>query len=74
MPDNKQKCKTCNNRHAPPTRKKCCYINSHQTDSKEVPNGLRDAAAACETLAMDQAELGRQQIEGRYYPAVADVR
>ena len=63
MPDNKQKCKTCKNRHLPPTGKKCCYISTADTDTEEIPNGLRDAASSSVSLATDQADSGRQRIQ-----------
>ena len=63
MPDNKQKCKTCKNRHLPPTGKKCRYINTADTDTEEIPNGLRDAAAASVSLATNQADSGGQWIQ-----------
>ena len=61
MPDNKQKCKTCKNRHLPPTGKKCRYINTAVTE--EIANGLRDAATASVSLATDQADSGGQRIQ-----------
>ena len=61
MPDNKQKCKTCKNRHLPPTGKKCRYINT--ADTEEIANGLRDAATASVSLATDQADSGGQRIQ-----------
>ena len=61
MPDNKQKCKNCKNRHLPPTGKKCPYVNNVESDAE--PNGLRDAAAASVSLAMDQADPGGQRIQ-----------
>ena len=63
MPDNKQKCKTCKNRHLPPTGKKCRCINTADTDTEEIPNGLRDAATASVSLAMDQGDSGGQRIQ-----------
>ena len=42
MPDNKQKCKTCKQRHLRPTGKKCQF-----TKEKEINNELlRDAAVS----------------------------
>ena len=61
MPDNKQKCKNCKNRHLPPTGKQCRYVDNAESDAE--PNGLRDAATASESLATDQADLGGQQIQ-----------
>ena len=63
MPDNKQKCNNCKNRHLPPTGKKCKYVDSVNSDAEEVPNGLRDAAAASMSLATDQADPGGQRIQ-----------
>ena len=63
MPDNKQKCKNCKNRHLPPTGKKCKYVDNVNSDAEEVPNGLRDAAAASMSLATDQADPGGQRIQ-----------
>ena len=64
MPDNKQKCKSCKNRHLPPTGKKC-QDKSAQSD-KESTKGLRDAAVASKSLATDQENiwmLDGQQIQ-----------
>ena len=61
MPDNKQKCKNCKNGHLPPTGKKCRYVDNAESDAE--PNGLRDAAAASVSLAMDQADPGGQRIQ-----------
>ena len=61
MPDNKQKCKNCKNRHLPPTGKKCHYVDNIESDAE--PNGLRDVAAASVSLATDQADRGRQRIQ-----------
>ena len=63
MPDNKQKCKNCKNRHLPPTGKKCKYVDNVTSDAEEMPNGLRDAAAASMSLATDQADPGGQRIQ-----------
>ena len=51
MPDNKQKCKNCKNRHVPPTGKKCPYVNNVQNDVDVLPNGLRDAAVTISTTS-----------------------
>ena len=61
MPDNKQKCKNCKNRHLPPTGKKCRFVDNIESDAE--PNGLRDAAAASVLLATDQADPGGQRIQ-----------
>ena len=61
MPDNKQKCKNCKNRHLPPTGKKCRYVDNAESDAE--PNGLRDAATASVSLDMDQADPGGQRIQ-----------
>ena len=61
MPDNKQKCRNCKNRHLPPTGKKCRYVDNIESDAE--PNGLRDAAAASMSLATDQADPGGQWIQ-----------
>ena len=61
MPDNKQKCRSCKNRHLPPTGKKCQY-KSVQSD-EESSKGLRDAAVASNSLATDQGNLDGQQIQ-----------
>ena len=58
MPDNKQKCRNCKNRHLPPTGKKCRYVDKEESDAE--PNGLRDAAAASVSLAADS---GGQRIQ-----------
>ena len=47
MPDNKQKCKTCKQRHLLPTGKKC--QNGKQQESAE--EHLRDAAVSSDALA-----------------------
>ena len=59
MPDNKQRCKNCKNRHAPPTGKKCQFKN---TKNDDVSGHLSDAAVARESLATDQ-DLGGQRIQ-----------
>ena len=61
MPDNKQKCKNCKNRHLPPTGKKCRYVDNAESDAE--PNGLRDVATASVSLATDQADPGGQRIQ-----------
>ena len=61
MPDNKQRCKNCKNRHAPPTGKKCQFKN---TKNDDVSGHLSDAAVASESLATDQSQdLGGQRIQ-----------
>ena len=40
MPDNKQKCKSCKQRHLPPTGKKCKFVQGTGTENEL----LRDAA------------------------------
>ena len=61
MPDNKQRCKNCKNRHAPPTGKKCKFVS----EQNDVTQGLvRDAAVASESLATDHSQdLGGQRIQ-----------
>ena len=51
MPDNKQKCKTCKQRHLLPTGKKC--QNGKQQESAE--EHLRDAAVSSEDLRTVEA-------------------
>ena len=61
MPDNKQRCKNCKNRHAHPTGKKCQFKNAKNDD---VMGHLSDAAVASESLATDQSQdLGGQRIQ-----------
>ena len=61
MPDNKQRCKNCKNRHAPPTGKKCQFKN---TKNDDVSGHLSDAVVASESLATDQSQdLGGQRIQ-----------
>ena len=40
MPDNKQKCKSCKQRHLPPTGKRCQFTQASSTENEH----LRDAA------------------------------
>ena len=47
----------------PHTQKKCRYVNTVQTDYEEVQNGLLGAAAASESLAMDQVDPRGQWIQ-----------
>ena len=62
MPDNKQKCKSCKNRHVPPTGKKCQFKSA--TNDDVTQGQLSDAAVASESLATDQSQdLGGQRIQ-----------
>ena len=63
MPDNKQICKTCKNRHILPIEEKCHNVSSVQADPEEVSNRLRDAAAASESHATNQVDPGGQKIQ-----------
>ena len=61
MPDNKQKCKTCKQRHLPPTGKKCQF-GKQQESSDEL---LRDAAISSDATGsqMSPSDTGGQQIQ-----------
>ena len=61
MPDNKQRCNNCKNRHLPQTGKNVS-TKSTQSD-EESTQGLRDAVVASNSLATDQENLGGQQIQ-----------
>ena len=54
MPDNKQKCKGCKNRHLPPTGKNVS-TKSTQSDQESTKG---DAVVASNSLATDQENLG----------------
>ena len=62
MPDNKQKCKTCKQRHLPPTGKKCQNVKQ-QESTDEL---LRDAAVSSDATGSQMTPMeatGRQQIQ-----------
>ena len=62
MPDNKQKCRTCKQRHLPPTGKKCQF-GKQQENTDEL---LRDAAVSSDATGSQSTpvgETGGQQIQ-----------
>ena len=50
MPDNKQMCRKCKQRHAPPTGRKCKYLEKTQ---ENVPELLRDAAETSDDTVIE---------------------
>ena len=62
MPDNKQKCRTCKQRHLPPTGKKCQF-GKEQGNTDEL---LRDAAVSSDATGSQSTplgDIGGQQIQ-----------
>ena len=54
MPDNKQKCRTCKQRHLPPTGKKCQF-GKQQENTDEL---LRDAAVSSDATGSQLTPIG----------------
>ena len=62
MPDNKNNCKKCKERHAPPTGKKCRRLEKLQEEGSE-PGLIRDAADSQVAESTGEESLNGQQLQ-----------
>ena len=59
MPDNKQKCKSCQQRHLPPTGKKCKFIQATVTEDELSQDAARPSGATVSQVKSDKSTDGQ---------------
>ena len=59
MPDNKQKCKSCQQRHIPPTGKKCKFLQATVTDHELSRDAAGPSGATSSQVRSDKSTDGQ---------------